>query len=113
MLHQERECCVVLWRCVQNFEVREHAVVLMGRLTVRNPAYVLPALRRHLVQLLVDIEHSTDSRQREDGARILACLIRACTLLMLPYLSPILKVWCSHLKTWGGGRSAQCSTMCS
>ncbi len=36
-----------------------------GRLAGRNPAYVNPALRRHLLQLLTDMEHSPDSRLRE------------------------------------------------
>lgn len=79
-------------------QVREQAVVLMGRLTAHNPAYVLPSLRRHLVQLLLDIEHTHESKQREEAARILTCLVRACTLLVTPYLSCILKVLVEKLK---------------
>ena len=36
----------------QDFDVREYAISLAGRLSEKNPAYVLPALRRHLIQLL-------------------------------------------------------------
>eukprot|EP00897_Mesotaenium_endlicherianum_P005918 jgi/Mesen1/5354/ME000267S04502 len=87
------------------FEVRELAITLAGRLATRNPAYVLPALRRHLVQLLVDLEHSTDSRQREESARLLGSLICACTHLVLPYIAPILKVLIGKLEEGiaGGG----------
>ena len=53
--------------------VRVLAVGVVGRLAVFNPAYVLPALRRHLMQLLNDMDHSPDSRQRE-GARGPSCL---------------------------------------
>jgi len=42
--------------------VRATAVRLVGRLAGWNPAYVAPALRRHLLQLLTDMEHSPDSR---------------------------------------------------
>lgn len=36
----------------QDFTVRELAILIAGRLSEKNPAYVLPALRRHLIQLL-------------------------------------------------------------
>ena len=45
--------------------VRALAIRLAGRLAAMNPAYVLPALRNHLQQLLTDMERSPDSRQRE------------------------------------------------
>lgn len=40
----------------QDFEVRDYAISLAGRLSEKNPAYVLPALRRHLIQLLTYLE---------------------------------------------------------
>lgn len=46
-------------------QVRELAIQVVGRLGGLNPAVVMPALRRHLMQLLADLEHSPDSRQRE------------------------------------------------
>lgn len=52
----------------EDVRVRGVAVDLAGRLGRVNPAVVLPALRRHLMQLLADLEHSPDSRQREGGA---------------------------------------------
>jgi hypothetical protein len=53
----------------EDVRVRGLAVDLAGRLGRVNPAVVLPALRRHLMQLLADLEHSPDSRQREGGAQ--------------------------------------------
>jgi hypothetical protein len=53
--------------------VRALAVGVVGRLAAFNPAHVLPALRRHLMQLLNDMDHSPDSRQRE-GAALPGCL---------------------------------------
>lgn len=49
--------------------VRALAIRVVGRLAGRNPAYVMPALRRHLMQLLSDMDHLPDSRHRE-GAHL-------------------------------------------
>lgn len=45
--------------------VRSLTIQLAGAISPTNPAYVMPALRRHLMQLLSDMDHSPDSRQRE------------------------------------------------
>jgi FKBP12-rapamycin complex-associated protein len=37
------------------FEIRELAILTIGRLTVRNPAYVMPSLRKTLIQLLTEL----------------------------------------------------------
>ena len=79
-------------------EVRLIAIRLVGRLAPRNPAYALPALRRHLLQLLAELEHSTESRMREEGARHMAALVRSCERLVTPYTSPILRVLMNKLR---------------
>jgi FKBP12-rapamycin complex-associated protein len=38
---------------------REAAVALIGRLARHNPAYVMPSLRKALIQLLTELEYST------------------------------------------------------
>lgn len=48
--------------------VRALAVGVVGRLASLNPAYILPAARKHLMQLLNDMGHSPDSKQREGGS---------------------------------------------
>lgn len=40
----------------QDFDVRELVISLAGRLSEKNPAYVVPALRRRLIQLLTYLE---------------------------------------------------------
>jgi len=37
------------------FEIRELAITTIGRLTTRNPAYVMPSLRKTLIQLLTEL----------------------------------------------------------
>ena len=41
------------------FENRVTAVTLIGRLAMHNPAYVMPSLRKALIQLLTELEYST------------------------------------------------------
>ena len=41
------------------FENRETAVGLIGRLALHNPAYVMPSIRKSLIQLLTELEYST------------------------------------------------------
>lgn len=81
----------------EDFDVREYAISVSGRLSEKNPAYVLPALRRHLIQLLTYLEQSADSKCREESAKLLGCLIRNCERLILPYIAPIHKALVAKL----------------
>lgn len=51
--------CSVIFHLMfaKDYDVREYAISVAGRLSEKNPAYVLPALRRHLIQLLTYLEH--------------------------------------------------------
>lgn len=40
------------------FEIRDYAIAVIGRLAVRNPAHVLPAVRKTLTHLLSGLEFS-------------------------------------------------------
>lgn len=81
----------------EDFEVREFAISLAGRLSEKNPAYAFPALRRHLIQLLTYLEQSADSKCREESAKLLGCLIRNCERLILPYIAPVHKALVAKL----------------
>lgn len=54
----------------ESSSVRALAIQLAGHISDVNPAYAGPALRRHLLQLLSDMDHSPDSRQREGWCMI-------------------------------------------
>ncbi|XP_065870624.1 serine/threonine-protein kinase TOR isoform X2 [Euphorbia lathyris] len=81
----------------EDFDVREYAISVAGRLSEKNPAYVLPALRRHLIQLLTYLDQSADSKCREESAKLLGCLIRNCERLILPYIAPVHKALVARL----------------
>ncbi|GAX78992.1 hypothetical protein CEUSTIGMA_g6432.t1 [Chlamydomonas eustigma] len=82
----------------ESTSVRALAIRLIGRMADKNPAYVNPALRRHLLQLLTDMEHSPDVKHKEESAMLLECLITSAPKLVMPYVSPIHKALVSRLK---------------
>lgn len=57
------------------FEIRELAMVTIGRLSAMNPAFVMPKLRKVMIQLLTELEHSGMSRNKEQSARMLDHLV--------------------------------------
>lgn len=74
------------------FEIREAALCTIGRLSTMNPAYVMPSLRKTLVQLLTELEHSGTGRNKEQGAKMLDHLVMNAPRLIRHYMEPILNV---------------------
>ncbi|OCH96265.1 FAT-domain-containing protein [Obba rivulosa] len=74
------------------FENRVTAIGLIGRLAGHNPAYVMPSLRKILIQLLTELEYSTVMRNREECTRLLTLLVGATQRLIKPYALPMLRV---------------------
>ena len=92
----------------ENFENRVIAVGLLGRLAKHNPAYVMPNLRKALIQLLTEFEYAIVMyvslqfpnchlpivfcrRSREECTRLLTLLVSATQRLIKPYALPMLK----------------------
>ncbi|XP_051146490.1 serine/threonine-protein kinase TOR isoform X2 [Andrographis paniculata] len=100
----QADCLTAIFAALndEDFEVREFAISVAGRLSEKNPAYVLPALRRHLIQLLTYLKQSADSKCREESAKLLGCLIRNCERLILPYIAPIHKALIAKLNEGTG-----------
>lgn len=82
----------------EEFEIREVALCTIGRLSTMNPAYVMPSLRKTLVQLLTELEHSGTGRNKEQGAKMLDHLVVNAPRLIRPYMEPILKVLVPKLR---------------
>ncbi|KAJ7180725.1 phosphatidylinositol 3-kinase [Mycena filopes] len=74
----------------ERFENRLAAVTLIGRLSKNNPAYVVPSLRKTLIQLLTELEYSTAKRSREECTSLLTMLVNVTQNFMKPYALPIL-----------------------
>ncbi|KAL4134546.1 hypothetical protein PRIC2_004843 [Phytophthora ramorum] len=76
----------------ESANIRERAMQLLERLAPRNPAFVMPSLRRVLIQLVTELQHTSDLRMREDSTRLLGHLIRGAQHLVDPYVVRILEV---------------------
>ncbi|CAG8699893.1 7091_t:CDS:2, partial [Ambispora leptoticha] len=72
------------------FAIREITISIIGRLATHNPAYVMPSLRKTLIQLLTELEYSSVSRKKEESARLLSLLVSASQKLIKPYVESIL-----------------------
>jgi hypothetical protein len=95
-------------------QVRAVAIEVVGRLSVENPAYAMPSLRRYLMQLLSDMDNALDSRQvtvidrslppclsspltlRHAGRRLPAANTSQMRCLLAAHLD-----WCSHFARAG------------
>ncbi|KAJ3294404.1 phosphatidylinositol kinase- protein kinase tor1 [Rhizoclosmatium sp. JEL0117] len=76
----------------EDFAIREMAVAVIGRLSMRCPAGVMPLLRQAFIQFLTEIQYSGVSHITEKSAKLLAGLIASSHHLVKPYVPSILKV---------------------
>ncbi|KAF8309257.1 phosphatidylinositol 3-kinase [Clavulina sp. PMI_390] len=74
------------------FQNRVLAIEIIGRLSRHNPAYVMPPLRKALIQLLTELEYGGVTRSREESALLLDLVVAKVERLIRPYVIPILKV---------------------
>eukprot|EP01117_Protostelium_nocturnum_P014316 TRINITY_DN5444_c0_g1_i3.p1 TRINITY_DN5444_c0_g1~~TRINITY_DN5444_c0_g1_i3.p1 ORF type:complete len:2209 (+),score=787.54 TRINITY_DN5444_c0_g1_i3:161-6787(+) len=80
------------------FEIRQIALNILCRLAQCNPAHVLPSLRKTLIRLLTQLEHSGDSRTKEESSKLLGILIEHSPLLVKPYVDPLMKALMPKLR---------------
>ncbi|ODQ63316.1 FAT-domain-containing protein [Nadsonia fulvescens var. elongata DSM 6958] len=76
----------------ESFAIREVSIQIIGRLTRINPAYVVPSLRKTLIQLLTELEYSEVLQNKEESAKLLSLLISTSKTLVRGYAKPIVKV---------------------
>lgn len=74
------------------FGIREVAITIIGRLTHVNPAYVVPSLRKVLIQMLTELEFSDVARNKEESAKLLSLLVQNSQRLIKPYVDPMISV---------------------
>lgn len=76
----------------ESFNIQSVAMELVGRLSSVNPAYVIPSVRKILLELLTKLKFSTSSREKEETASLLCTLIRSSKDVAKPYIEPLLNV---------------------
>ena len=75
-----------------DFDVRQAAIVIIGRLTGVNPAAVFPSLRKLLVNLIMGIKDSKNPKIQEDGAKLIGLVISNASRLAKPYCDVLVKI---------------------
>ncbi|KAK3358276.1 armadillo-type protein [Lasiosphaeria ovina] len=76
----------------EQFSIREVAVSIIGRLARYNPAYVVPQLRKTIIQLLTELEYTDVARSKEESSKLLSLLIQHAQELVKPYVNSITEV---------------------
>jgi FKBP12-rapamycin complex-associated protein len=74
------------------FAIREVSISIIGRLARYNPAYVIPSLRKTLIQMLTELEFSDVARNKEESAKLLSLLVQNAQTLIKPYVEPMISV---------------------
>ncbi|XP_060521647.1 serine/threonine-protein kinase mTor [Cylas formicarius] len=82
----------------EEFKIREVSMFTIGRLSSMNPAYIMPSLRKVLIQLLTELEHSGIGRNKEQSALLMDHLVVRAPRLIRPYMEPMLQVLVPKLK---------------
>ncbi|CAG9773619.1 unnamed protein product [Ceutorhynchus assimilis] len=82
----------------EEFKIREVTLFIIGRLSCMNPSYIMPSLRKVLVQLLTELEHSGSGRNKEQSATMLDHLVVRAPRLIRPYMEPMLEVLVPKLR---------------
>ncbi|GMM35211.1 phosphatidylinositol kinase-related protein kinase [Saccharomycopsis crataegensis] len=75
-----------------SFEVRKVTIRILGRISVKNPAYVVPALRKVLIQYLNNLKYGTTNVIRENSCSLLTCLVSCADMLTKPHINAIMDV---------------------
>lgn len=81
-----------------NADVSELALCIVGRLSNINPSYTTPTLRHLFVQVLIEIQHSESSRNKEQSLRMVNNLISHAPRMTRQFVDTILKVLVPKLK---------------
>lgn len=76
----------------ETFAIREVSISIIGRLARYNPAYVIPSLRKTLIQMLTELEFSDVARNKEESAKLLSLLVQNAQTLIKPYVEPMISV---------------------
>jgi phosphatidylinositol kinase/protein kinase (PI-3 family) len=82
----------------QQVPIRHLTIGIVGRLALRNPARIMPVLRKLLVELVTELEHGVDSKTRATSAQLLGALVDSGAAVVTPYVGPILQVLVPKLR---------------
>ncbi|KAK7202261.1 target of rapamycin (TOR) kinase 1 [Novymonas esmeraldas] len=87
-----QDICTALFPALHDHhQNRIAAVRLLGRLSSRNPSYILPMLRRVMVQCVADIQLFHSPKRQEQAATVLSAVVESAPAMARPYISSLLQ----------------------
>ncbi|XP_046969780.1 serine/threonine-protein kinase Tor-like [Vanessa cardui] len=89
---EEHLSCLFVAINDSNSDVSELALCIVGRLSNINPSYTTPALRQLFVQILMELQYSESSRNKEQSLRMVNNIISHAPRLTRQFVDTILKV---------------------
>lgn len=72
-----------------DYEVRQAAMIMLGRLVAVNPAYIGPPLRKMLLNLVHGISQSQDATHEEEAAKLISLCLSSASQLVRPYVTAL------------------------
>lgn len=103
--------CLFLCLNEEVFEIRELAVCLIGRLSSLNPGFILPSLRKILLNYLNELKYSGMPKNKEQAAKMLGQLFAHAPILMKAYTEPVIKEFLSQLQDQNNAPNATKSVL--
>ncbi|CCF56244.1 hypothetical protein KAFR_0A08100 [Kazachstania africana CBS 2517] len=90
----QRENMLLLFTALNDevFAIRVETLKIIGRLTAINPAYLIPSLRKLLLELLTELKYLKIPRKNEESLTLLCHLISSTKEITKPYIQPLLDV---------------------
>lgn len=92
----------------EDFDVKKAVLNLLGRISDKNPAYIMPALRKILMQYLNDLKYAPTLSSKEKQCTLLTCLVASAEVLTKPHVTAIMDVLVPLLES-SNKNSAICS----
>lgn len=89
---EEHMSCLFVAVNDSNSDVSELALCIVGRLSNINPSYTTPVLRQLFVQILMELQYSESSRNKEQSLRMVNNIISHAPRLTRQFVDTILRV---------------------
>ncbi|KAL0821941.1 hypothetical protein ABMA28_005332 [Loxostege sticticalis] len=98
---EEHLSCLFVAINDSNSEVSELALCVVGRLSNINPSYTTPTMRQLFVQILMELQHSESTRNKEQSLRMINNIISHAPRITQQFVDIILKVLVPKLREEG------------
>lgn len=103
--------CLFLCLNEEEFEIRSLTVCLIGRLSSLNPGYILPFLRKNLLNYLNGFRYSGMAKDKEQAAKMLGQLFAHAPSLMRAYTEPVINEFLNQLQDFDNAPTATKSVL--